>query len=84
MSRLDSHILLIKNEFLCHIIFLLRQLIMFKNKNFSGLKDSIKSYIEDNKIYKKYPNTKYSLDLLLDVIIYVMETGISWRSLNSP
>ncbi len=50
---------------------------MFKNKFFCDLKDSIKSI-------KKYPNTKYTLDQLLDVIVYVMETGISWRSLDSP
>ena len=59
---------------------------MFSNnlKTIHNLKDSIKSYIIEKNIYKTGPNTKYSLDLLLDVIIYVMETGISWRSLNSP
>ena len=34
--------------------------------------------------YKNHPNTKYSLDLIIDELIYVLKTGIAWRNLRSP
>jgi hypothetical protein len=49
---------------------------------------SIKHIILSNKnikhFYTKlYPNTKYSLDDILNDIFYVLKTGISWRELRS-
>ena len=51
-------------------------------------KDILKNIISKNKILNKaynynHPNKKYSLDLIIDEIIYVLKTGISWRNLRS-
>lgn len=32
----------------------------------------------------KHPNTKYKLDDIINDIIYVLKTGISWRSIRTP
>lgn len=50
--------------------------------------DYLKTIILDNpnigKFYsKKHPNSKYSLDNILNDILYVLKTGISWRDLKS-
>ena len=47
-------------------------------------KDQIKSYIINNNLFKKGPNSKHSLDVILDVIYYILQTGNSWRTLNDP
>ena len=57
--------------------------------NFNGsFKDIIKQIILNHPALKKsysqkFPNSKYSLDFILDEIIYVLKTGISWRNLRS-
>ena len=33
---------------------------------------------------KTHPNSKYSLDLIIDEIFYVLKSGVSWRTLRSP
>ena len=30
-----------------------------------------------------FPNTKYSLNVIIDEILYVLRTGISWRNIRS-
>jgi len=50
--------------------------------------DIVKQTILHNQILAKFysntfPNSKYSLDLILSEIIYVLKTGISWRNLRS-
>ena len=32
---------------------------------------------------KKHPNTKYTLNNILEDILYVLKTGISWRNIRS-
>src|SRR5271156_4749550 len=32
---------------------------------------------------KSHPNTKYSIDLIIDDIFYVLKTGLSWRNVRS-
>ena len=53
-----------------------------------SFKDSIKTTILKNKhiqkfYLRKFPNSKYSLDLIIDDILYVLKTGIAWRDLRS-
>lgn len=36
-----------------------------------------------NTYIHKYPNSKYSLDLIINELIYVLNTGLSWRNLRS-
>lgn len=55
----------------------------------TSFKTTIKNIIlnsDDIKRYylKTHPNTKYSLDNILNEIFYVLKTGISWRDLRSP
>ena len=50
--------------------------------------DFILSHIKSNKristLYtNKHPNTKYSIESIIEDIIYVLKTGISWRSIRS-
>jgi putative transposase len=33
---------------------------------------------------KKHPNTKYSLNLIIDELFYVLVSGVSWRMVRSP
>jgi transposase len=48
------------------------------------LKNTILKDKNINKYYlKQYPNSKYKLDDILDDILYVLKTGISWRDLKS-
>lgn len=47
-----------------------------------SFKDYIKSYILKHNIYQPKHNTKYTLDVILDVIEYILITGSSWRSLS--
>ena len=47
-------------------------------KNIIFNSDDIKRYY-----LKIHPNTKYSLDSILNEIFYVLKTGISWRDLRS-
>lgn len=59
---------------------------MKTNNKFSFIKQ-LKTVIMNNLIIgeyykKKSPNTKYSLDQIIENIIYVLKTGISWRNLN--
>lgn len=51
--------------------------------NFS-FKNIIKLFILENQLFKPTTNTKYSLDVILNVIEYVLITGSSWRSLELP
>jgi hypothetical protein len=53
-------------------------LIDFEFKNFLS-NVIIKSNIK-NKYNFTYPNQKYKLDEILDGIIYVLKSGISWRN----
>ncbi len=58
-----------------------------KDKYFN-VKNVLKGVILRTKKLKStfsvsHPNTKYSLDLILDEIIYVLRNGISWRELRS-
>ena len=32
---------------------------------------------------KKHPNTKYTLDLIINEILYFLKSGVSWRYLRS-
>jgi len=36
------------------------------------------------KYFVKHPNSKYSISLILDEILYVLKTGISWKNIRSP
>ena len=52
------------------------------------LKDELKKIIEKtenirNTYFVKYPNTKYSVDDIIDEIIYVLKSGVSWNMLRS-
>jgi len=48
------------------------------------LKNTILKDKNINKYYlKQYPNSKYKLDDILDDILYVLKTGISWRDIKS-
>jgi len=48
------------------------------------IKNIILNSIEIKHFYlKSHPNTKYSLDCILNEIFYVLKTGISWRDLRS-
>ena len=52
------------------------------------IKKSLIHIILSNKLFfntfsKKHSNSKYSLDIIIDDIIYVLKTGISWRHLRS-
>ncbi len=33
---------------------------------------------------KDHPNKKYSIELIIDEIIYVLKIGIAWRNIRSP
>src|SRR3989344_1184043 len=51
-------------------------------------KDYLKLIIINDKHIGKYyvnlyPNSKYSIDDILDDILYVLKTGIAWRDLKS-
>ena len=55
----------------------------------TSFKEIIKTVILNNKqinkfYLKRHSNTKYILDDILNDIIYVLKTGISWRDLRSP
>ena len=52
------------------IKFELKKIIL----NSSKLKDSF---------IKIYPNSKYSLDLIIDELLYFLKSGVSWRMLRS-
>jgi transposase len=43
--------------------------------------------LNDNKLSKyynnDYPNKKHSIDFIIDELIYVLKTGISWRNIRS-
>ena len=48
----------------------------------------LKTIIFKNKLLNKaynynHPNQKYSLDLIINEIIYVLKTGIAWRHIWS-
>ena len=45
--------------------------IIFKDKNLC------------NSYNNNFPNQKYSIDLIINEIIYVLKTGISWRNIRS-
>ena len=32
----------------------------------------------------KFPNTKYSLDLIINELLYFLKSGVSWNQLRSP
>lgn len=36
-----------------------------------------------NTFSKKHPNSKYSLDLIIDELLYFLKSGVSWRNLRS-
>ena len=53
-----------------------------------NLKHEIKHIILNDSCLKHsfnkiHPNTKYSLDLIIDEIFYVLKSGVSWRLLRS-
>lgn len=52
-----------------------------------NIKKELKKVIMNSKLKttynKKHPNTHYTLDEILNDIIYVLKTGISWRNLRS-
>ena len=37
-----------------------------------------------NSYNKKHTNSKYSLDLIIDELLYFLKSGVSWRYLRSP
>ena len=37
-----------------------------------------------NTFTKNHPNTKYSLDLIINELLYFLKSGVSWRHLRSP
>ncbi len=58
---------------------------MYTNFN---IKTTLKQIILSTKglqdTYNKiYPNTKYTLDQIIDDIIYILKTGVSWRNIRS-
>jgi transposase len=49
------------------------------------LKNVIINDVNVKKYYNKsFPNSKYSLDVIIDGIIYILKTGISWRDFIHP
>jgi len=53
-----------------------------------SFKETIKNSILNHKILKKYyintfPNSKYSLDLIIEDILFVLKSGVSWRDSRS-
>lgn len=53
-----------------------------------SFKETIKNSILNHKILQKYyintfPNSKYSLDLIIEDILFVLKSGVSWRNSSS-
>jgi transposase len=53
-----------------------------------SFKQVLKNIIAKNKIlYKFYflqhPNNKYSIDFIIDEILYILKTGLAWRNIRS-
>ena len=48
----------------------------------------IKTIFKNKNLRKRYciksPNQKYSIDLIIDEILYVLKTGLAWRNIRSP
>ena len=42
------------------------------------------SSVLKKKYFVKHPNTKYSIFFILDELLYVLKTGLSWRNTRSP
>jgi transposase len=54
----------------------------------NSFKSLIKDIIKNNKrlnnrYFKCHPNSRYKIDDILDDILYVLKTGISWRDIRS-
>lgn len=53
-----------------------------------SFKDTIKNFILNHPKLKKYytntfPNSKYSLDIIIEDILFVLKSGVSWRDTRS-
>jgi transposase len=44
----------------------------------------LNTHILKNTYLKKHSNTKYSLELIINEILYMLKSGVSWRLLRSP
>jgi len=44
----------------------------------------MKNKVLSRSYYMTFPNTKYSLNDIIDEILYVLKTGISWINIRSP
>ena len=53
-----------------------------------SIKKIFKQVVFNSKLkqsyFKKHSNSKYSLDLIIDELLYFLKSGISWRMLRSP